>query len=290
MTELQINTEILLRASLLLLIGLPLLGILRKWLTKLISEKYSPHYAMLIAKTVFYIGFSILFVTILHEFGFKLGPLLGAAGILGVAIGFASQASVSNVISGFFLIGEKSFVVGDIININNTVGVVLSIDTLSVKLRVFDNQMVRIPNEMMLKSQVTNITRYPIRRASIKLSVAYKEDLNKVREVILDVVDKNTIALQEPAPVVHFDAFGSSSIDVNLRVWCQKQDFVNMTTSLNFEIKKRFDELGIEIPFPHVSLYAGSVTSPIPVSLSGSAESADSRLPEPITNPPTANE
>lgn len=263
----QIEPDQVVRVILLIAIGLPLLGLLRGQIRKIITEKYSAHYAMLIAKSFFYVGFAILFILVLHELGFSLGPLLGAAGILGVAIGFASQTSVSNIISGFFLIGEKAFIVGDIITVNNTTGVVLSIDTMSVKLRAFDNHMVRIPNEMMLKSQVTNITRYPIRRASIKLSVAYKEDLEKVRSIIIDVVDKNKFALQEPACMVHFDSFASSSIDMNLRVWCQKQHFVDMTTSLNFEIKRRFDHEGIEIPYPHLSLYTGEKTKPLPVAM-----------------------
>ncbi len=262
----EIEPDQVIRVILLLVIGLPLLGLLRTYIHKFITDKYSAHYAMLIAKTFFYVGFAILFVMILHELGFRLGPLLGAAGILGVAIGFASQTSVSNIISGFFLIGEKAFVVGDIITINNTTGVVLSIDTMSVKMRAFDNHMVRIPNEMMLKSQVTNITRYPIRRASIKLSVAYKEDLENVRKVIIDVVDKNMFALQEPACMIHFDSFASSSIDMNLRAWCQKEHFIDMVTSLNFEIKRRFDEEGIEIPYPHLSLYTGEKTRAFPIS------------------------
>ncbi len=267
MMDLKIDTEILVRVLALILVGIPLLGLLRKWTRGLITDRYGPHYAMLIAKSVFYVGFVILFMTVLHELGFQLAPLLGAAGILGIAIGFASQTSVSNIISGFFLIGEKSFIIGDIITINNTTGVVLSIDTMSVKMRTFDNHFLRIPNEMMLKSQVTNITRFPIRRASIKISVAYKEDLERVRNIVQDVVDKNTFALQEPAMAMHFDSFATSSIDLWVRVWCRKEDFIFMVTSINFEIKKRFDQDGIEIPYPHISIYKGEATKPIPFEM-----------------------
>jgi small-conductance mechanosensitive channel len=214
---------------------------------------------------VFYIGFILLVVSALHEAGFSLGPLLGAAGILGIALGFASQTSVSNVISGFFLMGEKSFEIGDILNVNGTVGVVYSVDTLSVKLRAFDNRFIRIPNETMLKSMVVNITRFPIRRAEMRISVAYKEDLERVKAVIEDIVEKHPLALQEPEMLLVFEGFNTSSIDFMLNVWCAKADFLNMRTELYMQIKKRFDEEGIEIPYPHLSLYTGEKSKPFPV-------------------------
>lgn len=254
------------------IIVLPLLIFLRRWLRRVTSKHYGEHYGMLIGKVFYYTGVIILIVTILVEFGLSLTPILGVGGILGIALGFASQTSVSNVISGFFLIAEKSFEVGDIITIQETTGVVYSIDTLSVKIRMFDNRYVRIPNEMMLKSQVTNITRFPIRRLEFRISVAYKEDMTRVHDVLVDLANKNPVALQEPAPLIIFDNFNSSSIDFAFHVWCEKEDFLALRNSLYFDIKKRFDEEGIEIPFPHLSLYSGSVTNPFPVVVTNSEE------------------
>ncbi|MFU8860993.1 MAG: mechanosensitive ion channel family protein [Cyclonatronaceae bacterium] len=247
------------------IIVLPLLIFMRRWLRKVASKHYGEHYGMLIGKIFYYTGIIILVVSILVEFGLSLTPILGVGGILGIALGFASQTSVSNVISGFFLIAEKSFEVGDVITIQETTGVVYSIDTLSVKIRMFDNRYVRIPNEMMLKSQVINITRFPIRRLEFKISVAYKEDMTKVHDILVDLANKNPVALQEPAPLIIFDSFNSSSIDFAFHVWCEKSEFLQLRNTLYFDIKKRFDEEGIEIPFPHLSLYSGSATEPFPV-------------------------
>lgn len=265
--------DVLLRIGLILGIGLPLLFFLRGWLRKIFEERFSQHYGMLVSKMVFYTGFILLGVSALHEAGFSLGPLLGAAGILGIALGFASQTSVSNVISGFFLMGEKSFEIGDILNVNETVGVVYSVDTLSVKLRAFDNRFIRIPNETMLKSMVINITRFPIRRAEMKISVAYKEDLERVKTVIEDLVEKHPLALQEPGMLLVFEGFNTSSIDFMLNVWCMKEDFLKMRTELYMQIKKRFDEEGIEIPYPHLSLYTGEKSKPFPVRHQSDMES-----------------
>ena len=224
---------------------------------------------MLAGKVVFYTGLTIVVITIMGQLGISLAPLLGAAGIVGVALGFASQTSVSNIISGFFLIAEQPFKVDDIIMVNNTTGIVLSIDVLSVKLRTFDNRFVRIPNETIIKTEVTNLTRFPIRRLNANVSVAYKEDIARVREILMEVAHKNEYALSEPKPLIVFEAFGTSSIDLLFLVWAPVTEFLLLKNTLQEEIKKRFDEEGIEIPFPHVSLYSGSATQPIPIKLKG---------------------
>jgi len=199
--------------------------------------------------------------------GFKLTALLGAAGIAGIAIGFASQTSVSNIISGLFLISEKPFTVGDIVKVGDTKGTILSIDLLSVKLRTFDNQFIRIPNESLIKNQVTNITRFPIRRLDINVGVAYKENVGKVREVLLDIASKEPLCLDEPEPLVRFLNFGDSALEFLFAVWCVKDDYLKLNTKMMQQIKERFDAENIEIPFPHRSLYTGSVTEPFPIRI-----------------------
>lgn len=272
--------ENLVKAVIFLIISIPITLILKRWVKSLITKKYGLHYGLLSSKILYYSLLSVITIVFLTELGFKLGPLLGAAGILGIAIGFASQTSVSNVISGFFLIAEKPFEVGDIITVNGTTGVVLTIDTLSVKLRMFDNKFVRIPNEMIIKSMVTNITRFPIRRVEMKISFAYKENIAQVKEILMDIANKNPLALQEPKPVINFDAFGSSSIDLAFNVWAAKEDFLALRNSIQEEIKVRFDKEGIEIPFPHTSLYAGEATKPIPVAVTVIEKQKEEQKPD----------
>ncbi|HKK45273.1 MAG TPA: mechanosensitive ion channel family protein [Balneolaceae bacterium] len=261
------NFQPILKVALIIIITVPVLLLLRGWARRFFTKKYAPHYGMLAGKLIFYSGLTILVVTVMGQLGISLAPLLGAAGIVGIALGFASQTSVSNIISGLFLIAEQPFKVDDIITINNTTGVVLSIDVLSVKLRTFDNQFVRIPNEMIIKTEVTNVTRFPIRRFNAKISVAYKEDIGRVRELLMEVAEKNEYSLSEPEPLIIFDAFGSSSIDLLFLIWAPVKEYVLLKNSIQEEIKAKFDEEGIEIPFPHVSLYAGSASKPLSVEM-----------------------
>ena len=255
------------RIFVLVFIAFPIIFWFSKWIRNRVTNRYSAQHGMIIGKIVLYGGLIYIVISFLKEFNFSLTPLLGAAGIVGIALGFASQTSVSNIISGLFLVAEKPFVVGDLIQVGSTIGQVLSIDTLSIKLRMFDNKFVRIPNETIIKSEVINITRFPIRRVDLNVGVAYKENLGRVREVLLDIAFKHPLCLQEPEPLVIFTGYGNSSIDMLFVAWTQKNDWLTVKNDLMETIKNRFDEDGIEIPFPHLSLYKGLATEPFPVTI-----------------------
>lgn len=255
------------RALLILLVGYVIAKIASKSIGRLVKKHASTHQYIMLQRAVFYFLFIFFLIAALKEMGFDLSVLLGAAGILSVAIGFASQTSASNLISGLFLLGERPFGVGDIIKVGNTTGEVLSIDLLAAKLRTFDNLYVRIPNETMLKSEVTTLTRFPIRRLDLQIGVAYKENIEKVREALFAVADKNPLSLEEPKPLFIFQGFGDSALNLQFSVWAKRENFLELKNSIQYEIKLAFDEQQIEIPFPHVTLYTGSMTEPFPIKL-----------------------
>ena len=256
-----------LRVMVLLGVGIPLAFLLARLADRSCRRRLSAQATMIVRKLVLYGLLIVVGVSTLDQLGFDLTVLLGAAGIAGLAIGFASQTSVSNIISGVFIISEKPFGVGDVIKIGDTTGSVLSIDLLSVKLRTFDNQLVRIPNQTLMQAQLTNITHFPIRRIDVPISVAYKEDLARVRDVLMEIVRDNPHVLDEPEPLIMMTGFGESGIDFLLAVWAVKADFFQVRRTLMPALKQRFDDEGIEIPFPHRSLYTGAVTDPLPIRI-----------------------
>lgn len=253
------------RVLLMLIIGIPVIKLVLKIINRLIKDKLSLQSEVLIGRTVKYVLYLILLVMVLNEFGFKISALLGAAGIFGVAIGFASQTSVSNIISGIFLISEKPFMIGDVVEVAGNLGSIESIDLLSIKLKTFDGRYVRIPNETMIKNDVTNLTRFDIRRAQFVVGVAYKEDVRKVLEILKDIAENMPDALKDPAPLIQLDGFGDSSIDINFGVWTATSNVIDMKTQLMLAVKERFDKEGIEIRFPHISIYAGEASEPIKI-------------------------
>lgn len=255
------------KAIVILVVGYFLAKIASAAIQRVNFAHLTAHGKVQLKRAVFYGIFILMIVSALRELGFDLSVLLGAAGILSVAIGFASQTSASNFISGIFLMLERPFSIGDVIRIDSTTGEVISIDLLSIKLRTFDNLFVRIPNESVIKTQVTTLTRFPIRRADLQIGIAYKEDIETVKGILKEVATKNLLCLDEPAPLFILLGFGTSSVDIQFSAWAKRENFLAMKNSMYQEIKKAFDEQGIEIPFPHVSLYSGEASKPIPVSI-----------------------
>lgn len=232
---------------------------------RLTEYELSPHHQIIFSRLIFYILFGLFIITAIVQLGFDISVLLGAASIFTVAIGFASQTSASNFISGLFLLGEKPFEVGDALRVDGDTGEVMSIDLLSIKLRTYDNLLLRIPNEVLIKSKFINLTRFPIRRIDLLVGVAYRENLDKVIALLLGIATNELRCLEEPQPFCRVTNFGSSSVDLQLSVWASKDVIWVLKSDLLKEIKSVFDSNDIEIPFPHVSLYSGSKTQPIPI-------------------------
>jgi small-conductance mechanosensitive channel len=265
----------LIMAALLLVGGLVLASLAARGAMKLMEGRFSGHHTTLFKRLIYWGILGLFAASALRQLGFSLGVLLGAAGVLTVAIGFASQASASNLISGLFLVGERPFEIGDVIRVGTTTGEVLSIDLLSVKLRTFDNLFVRIPNESLIKTEMTNLTRFPIRRFDLLIGVAYREDIGKVRDMLMQVADQNPLCLDEPAPMFLFNGFGESSLNIQFSVWAKRDSFRDLRNSFQQDVKEAFDAAGIEIPFPHRTLYSGSETQPFPVRV----VSSDAQVP-----------
>lgn len=257
--------EKFLRIAIILVAGLIIVYTIAFIVRKLLPGNLSQQRKMIINRFITYSGIIILFFIVVSELDINLTAIFGAAGIIGIVIGVASQTSIGNIVSGFFLVSEKSFELGDLIRIGDKTGTVYSIDLLSIKLKTFDNLLLRIPNQTVISSEVINVTKFPIRRLDLDLSVAYKEDLRKVKSIIENVVRKNPLCLDEPEPLITFKSFGDSGINILLGVWFEKTNFLKVKNSVFVEIKQAFDDEGIEIPFPHVTLYAGEATKPFPV-------------------------
>lgn len=261
------NVQHWMRAAVILVSGLVVSKLFTRALFRLTKDPMGIDTATLLSRFSFY-GLAIIVVMAsLHQIGFNLSVILGAAGILSVAVGFASQTSASNLISGIFLVAEKSFKIGDVIKIGDITGEVLSIDLLSVKLRQYDNIYVRVPNESLIKSNFSNLSHFPIRRLDLQIGIAYKEDIGRVRELLLQVAFDYPLCLDQPTPLVIFQGFGDSSLNLQFSVWAERTNFLALRNELTEAIKRRFDEEGIEIPFPHRTLYAGSESAPFPVQV-----------------------
>lgn len=253
----------------LLVLGLVLGSFAARSVSRVMTKRSSRHHTVMVRRLVFYVIVLLFGVAALREAGFSLDVVLGAAGILTVAIGFASQTSASNMISGLFLLVEKPFEIGDFIEVEAIMGEVVGIDMLSVKLRTRDNLYVRIPNETLIKTPVINRSRFPIRRIDLSVGIAYAEDTEKVEALLMGLAESNSACLEEPKAFVLVSAFGPSSVDLQFSFWVPKDKVLEGKSDMLVAIKKTLDREGIEIPFPHTSIYAGSHSEPFRVQLLG---------------------
>ncbi len=215
---------------------------------KKVSTKYFPlQQTSLLHKAIYFITLTLFIVAALQQLGFKLSVLLGSAGILTAAIAFASQTSISNIISGAFLIMEKSYKIGDKIKIGNTIGIINSVDLLSVKILTAQNTLIRIPNETLIKSEITNLSKYPTRRLELPLKVSIYEDVETVKKILLSILGQHTSVIQDPSPSVSVQKIDSTGIYLQLSLLANQSDYDSLTNSLYSEILEEFRSQHIQI-------------------------------------------
>ena len=200
----------ILGAVVILIGGIIAVAILSRASLAIFGERLGAQGTMVVKKLIRYIGYAFAFILALNHMGLNLGAVLGAAGVAGIAVGFAAQTSLSNIISGFFMIGERPFELGDIIEVDGIAGKVDTIGLLALTLRTFDNRSVRIPNETLVKTKLINVTRHPIRRFNLDIGVAYDENIGHVLKVMHEVAETNLQCLNEPDPLIIFTGFGDS--------------------------------------------------------------------------------
>jgi len=197
--------------------------------------------------------YTIYFITILlvlKQMNIDLQPVLVSAGVLGLAVGFGAQSLVRDVITGFFIIFEDQFAVGDVVTINNLTGTVQEIGLRITKIKAWTGEVHIFPNGTI--NQVTNFSMQNS-IAVVDVSVAYEEDLEEVQNVIKEVTKK---AAEENDDIVHepqvlgVQAFGPSEVIIRVTAECKPNEHHAVSRLLRAMIKSEFDARGIEIPYP----------------------------------------
>ena len=229
--------------------------LITKAVRKVPETKLPAQRAAVVIKLIRYLCYVVLVLYVLGLFGINLKAIWGAAGIAGVAIGFAAQTSVSNLISGLFVLTEGSIHVGDTIIVGDVTGIVDEVKLLSIRVHTFDNQMVRIPNSTIINSNLTNNSYHNKRRWTVKVGVDYSTDMKYALETLQKAADLCPTVLKDPAPSVWFDGFDASSINLVVAVWFKPADFLQTRNDIYIAIKKVLDDAKISIPFNQLDVH-----------------------------------
>jgi MscS family membrane protein len=202
--------------------------------------------------------FSVSSLLVISQFGIEIGPFVASLGIAGFAIGFAVKDVLGNVFGGVSLILDRTFRLGDKVEIEGyELGYVEEVGIRTTKIRTFDGELIVIPNGILVNKAFKN---YGLPNASIRacvnFSVAYGNDVNKVKEIVLEVIETIPSALNDPPPIVEFLEMGDTSLNFVAKFWVSnfKEQYDNRLVAIE-KIYNALNKAGIEIPFPTYTVY-----------------------------------
>ena len=195
------------------------------------------------------------FIAVLSRFGIQTTSLVALFGAAGLAVGLALQGALSNVAAGVLLLALKPFRVGDAVDISGTAGVVDDIGLFVTRLTSFDGVPLFVPNSNVWGKQVSNYSQAGRRRNDLIVGIGYGDDVAAAMAVLQQLVEKESRALDDPAPLVAVESLGDSSVNLLLRYWTEAGDFFATKLDMTRAVKERFDAEGISIPFPQRDLH-----------------------------------
>lgn len=232
--------------------------VLSIYLRRILKDRVSKDVGETILKVVHYGALVLIFISILPLIGLDPSGLLLAGGVAGIVIGFASQNIVGNLVSGCFLMFERPIKIGDQVEVNGIAGYVTDIRIISTLIRTYDGLLVRIPNQQVFTTNITNIVGHPVRRFEYTIRIRYSDDASAAIWLIRDLIDQEPFALLSPSPSVFVNELGESSVNIIVRIWAPVSEWFGIKTRLLWNIKKTLEENGIEIPYPQRVLHIKS--------------------------------
>ena len=205
----------------------------------------------------------LLIISVVTMLGVETTSLIAILGAAGLAVGLALQGSLSNFAGGVLILFFKPFEVGDYIRTNDYEGTVEEIQIFTTILRTLDNRRIIIPNGILSNEILTNVYKNGKIRVEHKFGIGYGDDIDKAREVILDVVKKTDGVLSDPTPVVHVSGHGDNAVELTLWTWVHNDNHWGVYFGLYEDVKKAFDANGITIPYPQrdVHLYQANASA-----------------------------
>ncbi len=211
--------------------------------------------ASFLGRAVYILVLAFTVMAVLRRFGIETTSFVALLGAAGLAVGLALQGTLSNFAAGVMLILFRPFKEGDVVKAAGQLGKVSSIDLFATKLDTLDNRRIIVSNSEVYGSTIENITFHPTRRVDVKVGTDYGADLKQVRSVLESVPAKVTGILGDPAPQVFLSDLGDSSINWQIRVWCNKEDYWDVWQQVTQEVKASLDAADIGIPFPQMDVH-----------------------------------
>jgi small-conductance mechanosensitive channel len=214
---------------------------------------------------IVFVGFMIALVVAIP--GFKAGQLVSALGIGSVAIGFAFKDIFQNLLSGILILLGEPFRIGDSIIVNGMEGTVEDIQVRATFLRSYDGRRLVIPNATVYTSPITVNTAYTQRRCEFVVGIGYDDDVNKAKQIIIEILNNDRLVLSQPAFTVIMTALADFSVNLTVRWWINTQEtnIGDSVSEIQEKVKEAFTEQGINIPYPIQELKMTNNSAALPM-------------------------
>ncbi|MEJ2139213.1 MAG: mechanosensitive ion channel [Gammaproteobacteria bacterium] len=193
---------------------------------------------------------TVVLIATIGALGVETTSLLAVLGAAGLAVGLALQGSLSNFAAGVLIVMFRPYRVGDFIDAAGVAGSVEEVQIFTTIMKTPDNRRIIVPNSQIMDGIITNVTANDTRRVDLVFGIGYGDDIDKAYKVLQDIVDNDARILKDPAPSIALNALADSSVNFNVRPWCKKEDYWDVYNGVTEQVKRKFDEAGINIPFP----------------------------------------
>lgn len=206
-------------------------------------------------RSILNVGLNALLITIcLLIMGVKESSLLAFFGTMGIGVGLALKDNLSNFAGGIIILIFKVYKVGDEVNIDEEEGYIYDIDIFSTTLRAHNNDLIVIPNGIIISNKIINYTKTPTRRLKFIIGIAYDADIDVARKALEEMLRSNPLVLKDPDVYSHVESYGDSSINIALKGWTTNDHYWTVYKQTLNNIKKALDGVNVEIPFPQMDL------------------------------------
>ncbi len=197
----------------------------------------------------------VLILTIMERFGFRMNSLITVLAAAGAAIALALKDSLANVAGGIMILINKPFAHEDYIDINGITGKVQDIDLFVTHLNTYDNKVITIPNGMVNTSILINYTKENKRRVDCCFGIGYHDDIGQAKDILAAIAQSNPAIYKDPPPIIGVAGQNDNCISIDLKVWCETEDYWDVKYFLEEHVKLAFDQAGITIPFPQMDVH-----------------------------------
>ena len=201
------------------------------------------------------VGYAALFIVIFNILGFESSSVLAIFASMGLAIGMALSGTLQNFAGGIMILVLRPYRIGDYIEAQNISGTVADIRLFNTIIHTTDKKTIYIPNNAISTSIINNYSTSTTRRCSWKVSVAYGDDYDQIREAMLNIINRDGRVLKEPAVYVRIDALADSAVVIEARAWVKNEDYWSVYDSVTEAFYKELPQHGANFPFPQLDVH-----------------------------------